>query len=104
MSNRESEYAPERSVSPMEALAETIARVTEEVGDARRRAEAAEERAKQSDELLRQFVGGKRDPVALTGRLSELEAENKALRSRMEDGRREIDRVLSRLRFLEARQ
>ncbi len=88
----------------MESLAETVGRVAEEVRSARRRAAMAEERAKRSDELLRQFVGGKRDPVALTGRLSELEAENELLRSRIQAGRQEIDRVLARIRFLEARQ
>lgn len=82
-------------------LPEAVDRAVGAVREARRRAAAAEERAKRSDKLLRQFVGGKRDPVALTGRLSELESENAMLRERMEKGRREVDRVLARIRFLE---
>jgi len=104
VSNHEVEVAPAQSASAMESLAETVGRVADEIGDARRRAAVAEERAKRSDELLRQFVGGKRDPVALTSRVSELEAENELLRRRLREGRHEIDRVLARIRFLEARQ
>ncbi len=87
--------------SRMESLAEAVGRAVEAVREARRRAASAEERARRSDELLRQFVGGERDPVALSGRLSELEAENEMLRARVDKGRREVDRVLARIRFLE---
>ncbi len=90
--------------SRMAPLSQAVDRAVDAVREARRRAAAAEERAKRSDELLRQFVGGKRDPVALAGRLSELEAENEMLRGRMEQGRREVDRVLARIRFLENEQ
>lgn len=84
-----------------EPLSEAVDRAVAAVREWRRRAAAAEDRAKRSDELLRQFVGGESDPAALTRRLAELEAENRQLRARVETGRREVDRVLARIRFLE---
>jgi hypothetical protein len=44
---------------------------------------------------------GKVDPVALQARLAQVESENHELKGRIDAGREGIDRLLSRLRFLE---
>ena len=88
----------------MEPLEAAVARAIEEVRAARQRAADAEARAERSDQLLRQFVDGREDPGALAGRVTELEAENERLRSRIEQGRAGVDRMLASIRFLEDRR
>lgn len=104
MSNRGGEPSAASGVPAMEPLEAAVARAIEEVRAARQRAADAEARAERSDQLLRQFVDGREDPGALAGRVTELEAENERLRSRIEQGRAGVDRMLASIRFLEDRR
>lgn len=67
----------------------------------RRRAVAAEARVRELDAALREVTEGKLDPLALAARIEALERENGALRERLGEARERIDRILSRLRFVE---
>ena len=87
----------------MDRLKATVERALEEIAALRGRLADAESRAGQSDDLLREFVGGKQDPGALARRLAELEAENADLKARLVQGREGIDRVLAKISFLEDR-
>lgn len=104
MSNRGGELSAASRVPAMEPLEAAVARAIEEVRAARQRAVEAEARADRSDQLLRQFVDGREDPGALAGRVTELEAENERLRSRIKQGRAGVDRMLASIRFLEDRR
>jgi len=66
-----------------------------------RRLQDAEERVGRLEELLRRFTRGEEDPATLQAQVIELRVENEALRTRMEEGREGIDRLLTQLRFLE---
>lgn len=65
------------------------------------RARAAEARVRDLEALLRRFTRGESDPVSLQRRLAEVEAERDELRGRVEEGRAGVERLLSRIRFLE---
>ena len=91
-------------LAEMGPLDEVVNRVVAELQTLRTRVKSAEERATQSDELLRQFVGGQQDPGALSRRVEELEAENESLRARIAEGRAGVDRALAKVRFLEDRR
>lgn len=87
----------------LDRLAESVAEAIKEIETLRARLAQAEARVGESDELLREFVGGKQDPAALSRRLSRLEEENQALRKRIEEGRASVERVLSKIQFMEDR-
>ncbi|MDH3222568.1 MAG: hypothetical protein OEO23_02540 [Gemmatimonadota bacterium] len=84
-------------------LTSVVEEATREIAVLRQRLSQAEARVGESDDLLREFVGGKQDPAALARRLAQLEAENQALRERLDQGRAGVERVLSRIQFLEDR-
>jgi len=88
----------------VEALEAAVRRLIAELRDVRQSEASARARADRSDELLRQFVDGRQDPGALSRRVAEVEAENDALRRRIERGRERIDQILASIRFLEDRR
>lgn len=88
----------------VEALEAAVRRLIAEIRDVRQSEASARARADRSDELLRQFVDGRQDPGALSRRVAEVEAENDALRRRIERGRERIDQILASIRFLEDRR
>lgn len=104
MSNRGGELSAASRVPAMEPLEAAVVRAIEEVRAGRQRVADAETRAERSEQLLRQFVDGREDPGALASRVAELEAENERLRSRIEQGRAGVDRMLASIRFLEDRR
>ncbi len=79
-------------------------RALAELRAAREAAREAEERAKRSDQLMRQLVDGRQDPAALADRVAQLEAENEDLRDRIGRGREAVDGILASIRFLEERR
>ena len=103
MSNREADATVTEipGVAPLESA---IRRLIGELRDLRRAVAEAHQRAERSDALLRDFVEGRQDPVALSRRMEEVEAENDDLRSRIERGHERIDQILASIRFLENRR
>lgn len=53
------------------------------------------------EELLRRMTAGEENPARMAERLQTLEAENKELRRRIEEGGTAVDRLLARVRYLE---
>lgn len=68
------------------------------------RAALAEEKGEDLQELLHRFTGSEVDAAQMISRLRLLESENADLRSRVEQGRAGIDRLLAKIRFLEGQQ
>ena len=90
---------------------ESLGRLEEVVGrlieDRRRLDEHVQQtdaRVRDLEGLLRRFTKGETDPASLQAKIARLEAENEALRERMRQGREGVDRLLSRVRFLDERR
>ena len=103
MSNREADESV-AALPGIEPLESAVRRLITEVHELRQVAADAQERARRSDELLREFAEGRQDPGTLSRRMAEVEAENDDLRGRIERGRERIDQILARIRFLEDRR
>lgn len=88
----------------LDRVEEAVDRALAELRAARVAAKEAEERAKRSDQLMRQLVDGRQDPAALADRVAQLEAENEDLRDRIGRGREAVDGILASIRFLEERR
>ena len=88
----------------LDRLEEAVYRALAELRAARDTAKEAEERARRSEQLMRQLVEGRQDPAALADRVAQLEAENEDLRDRIGRGREAVDGILASIRFLEERR
>jgi len=82
------------------AVGEALARLER----TRLRAEAAEARSGEFQELLKRFTGDEGAAPRLLTRLKALEVENEDLRTRLEKGREGVERLLARIRFLEGQR
>ena len=89
----------ERAV--LTSLEGAVGRALEELVRLRARAEAAEARQVEVEELLRKMTIGEASPSEMADRLNELEAENADLRRRVDEGHAGVERLLSQVRFLE---
>jgi len=65
------------------------------------RAEAAEKKSAELNELMRRFSGSPEQAGDVLTRLKRLEDENADLKGRLEKGRAGVDRLLAKVRFLE---
>lgn len=84
-----------------EALEGAVGRALERLMLMTRRAETAERRSSELNELMRRFTGNPEEAGDILSRLKTLEEENADLRSRLAQGRAGVDRLLSKIRFLE---
>lgn len=85
----------------LKRLDRAIDRALAEVGDLRERLRTAERRSVELESLLERFDSGSERPGDYVERVKVLESENLDLRERMEQGREAVQRLLSRIRFLE---
>lgn len=97
---------PEDSGTPDEKAAfarleRAVGRLLDRLEATTMRAEAAEARGTELATLVERFTGNEEDAGELVDRLKRLEAQNEDLRSRLEQGRDGVDRMLARIRFLE---
>lgn len=100
MSNPEgSQGRPEREA--LKGLERTAAQAVKRLQALRARAEEAEARSAEFQELLKRFTADGGEAGRLLTRLRTLEAENADLRARLDKGREGVDRMLARVRFLE---
>lgn len=79
------------------AVSEALAQVR----DLRARVNAVETRNEELEALMARFDSGAESPGDYVARMRSLEAENGDLRVRLEKGRDAVERILSRIRFLE---
>lgn len=84
-----------------EAMEASVRRLLDEHKALRRRATAAEQRARELEAALAQLRSGGVDPLALQARTRELEDENRALQARLDDAAERVRRLLARTNFLE---
>lgn len=84
-----------------ESLEASAGRLLQEYRAARRRADAAERRVRELEAAVEQLKGGGPDPLALSSRVQELEAENRDLHARLDDAAERVRRLLARTHFLE---
>ncbi len=92
------EHADRAALKKLETV---VGQALERLTALQSRAESAEAKAAEFEELLKRFSadGGAAD--RLLTRLKSLEEENEDLRERLGRGREGVDRVLARIRFLE---
>lgn len=91
--------APERqALSRLEAVVE---RLLEERATVVDQVREAEDRVRELKTLLSEFPEGKVDMVSLEKAITRLRDQNAELKGRMAEGREGVERILSRIRFLE---
>lgn len=91
---------------PGEALDElegVVRQVLAQLEAMTRRAETAEREGAELNETMRRLTGDPDESRNLLSRLSQLEEENDDLRTRLDDGRAGVERLIARIRFLENR-
>lgn len=101
MSNVEAESRQALLPREWDQLELVVRRLLDDFEQWKRRALAAEARVRDLEATLDEVTGGKVDPVALAQRVKTLEAENEALRERLSRAGEHVNRILSRLAFLE---
>ncbi|NJD20700.1 MAG: hypothetical protein FIA95_15625 [Gemmatimonadetes bacterium] len=82
-------------------LDRAVGAAVERLRSLRARAEEAEARERDLQELLHRFTGDPEEAGRLVGRMRSLQAENEELRARLAKGREGVERILARIRFLE---
>lgn len=82
-------------------LESAVGRLLERLADESRRAEAAEARSTELNQLVQRFTGDEAEAGRLLTRLKRLEMENADLRGRLDRGRTGVERMIARIRFLE---
>ena len=83
------------------ALERAVEAAMERLHDISARAEAAEERAAELQRIVDRLSGDSGEARRLVGTLGSLEEENADLRSRVDEGRAGVERLLAKIRFLE---
>jgi predicted nucleic acid-binding Zn-ribbon protein len=83
------------------ALATAVGRALERLDTMTRRAEAAEKKSAELNDIMRRFTGNPEEAGELLTRLKTLEDENEDLRGRIERGREGVERLMARVRFME---
>ena len=85
----------------LRSLEKAVAGLIDRLRASEARASDADRRREEVEELLREMTEGTADPAAMSERLEELETENADLRARVDRGLEGVERVLSRVRFME---
>ena len=90
---------PEKAA--FQRLEAMVGKALDEISVLRARAEEAEARGAEFEELVKRFTQDEGEASRLLSRLERLEAENADLSSRLERGREGVERLLAKIRFLE---
>jgi phage shock protein A len=83
------------------ALERAVAKALERLSDATRRADSAERRSADLNEIMARLTGNPAEAGEVLTRLKHLEDENADLRGRLDQGRAGVERLLAKVRFLE---
>ena len=78
-----------------------VGTVLKQLSVAQARAEEAEAKSAEMEEIVRRFTGDEGEAGRLLSQLSALQTENEDLKKRLDTGREGIDRLLAKIRFLE---
>lgn len=103
MSSQSGSVPKSRHIAPAELdrLELTIRRLLEAHDAWRQRALDAEARVADLDAALKAVSEGRLDPVALADAVRSLEQKNRALRDRLQRADETVQRILTRLQFVE---
>jgi predicted RNase H-like nuclease (RuvC/YqgF family) len=93
---------PERAA--FAALESAVGQALARLDQMSRRVRAAEAKSAELDEVVRRFTGSEDEAGRILTRLRLLEEENADLKGRLAEGRAGVDRLLSKIRFLENQQ
>ena len=99
MSKPEANGQPEREA--FAALESAVGHVVERLEQMSLRIQSAEAKSLELDEIVKRFTGNEEEAGRILTRLRQLEAENADLKGRLAEGRAGVDRLLSKIRFLE---
>ena len=102
MSKPEANGQPEREA--FQALESAVGQALERLEQMGRRIQTAEAKSAELGELVKRFTGNDEEAGRLLTRLRSLEEENADLKGRLAEGRAGVDRLLSKIRFLENQQ
>ena len=103
MSNPAGNGAP-RDRQPLDELERAVGDMLDRLAWMNERMSLAEEKSEELEELLRRFTAHEVEPSDMVSRLRKLEAENADLRSRVDQARAGVERLLAKVRFLENQQ
>ncbi len=93
---------PEREA--LAALEHAVGQALDRLERMSRRVQAAEAKSAELGEVVRRFTGDEGEAGRILSRLRHLESANADLEGRLAEGRAGIDRLLSKIRFLENQQ
>lgn len=85
----------------LQGLETAVGKLLDRVRDLAKRADKAETRRAEVEDLLKRITTGDESPADMHGRLRHLETENEDLRGRLGEGRETVERLLAKIRFLE---
>jgi predicted RNase H-like nuclease (RuvC/YqgF family) len=102
--SRSEDSAGNPTQDPLLGLEHAVGRALHRIRDLESRLGEAERRAAELDHVLLDVSGGEQRPTVLLDRVNALEAENEELRGRLARGREGVERLLARIRFLEAQR
>lgn len=89
---------------PLDELERAVGDMLDRLEWMNERMSLAQEKSEELEELLRRFTSHEVDPGQILSRLKKLEEENSDLRSRVDQGRAGVERLLAKIRFLENQQ
>jgi len=90
---------PEKAA--LSALEGAVVSAIERLSDTDAKMRALEARRAELEEVVGRFTGNPAEAGEMVTRIRELEEENEDLRTRLEDGRAGVDRILAKIQFLE---
>ncbi len=93
---------PERAA--LAALEQAVGVALRRLDEMTLRVRRAEAKSAELDEVVKRFTGDEAEAGRILTRLRTLEEENTELRGRLAKGREGVDRLLSKIRFLENQQ
>ena len=82
-------------------LESAVGGLLDRLADVSTRAEEAEGKSEELEELVKRFTGDDAEAGRMLTRLDGLEEENQDLRGRLKRGRAGVDKLLAKFRFLE---
>ena len=85
-----------------EALEEAVGHALSRLETLQSELSATRSRRDEVEELLQKMNSGQESPAHMAEQLRALQAENTDLRNRLQEGREVVERLLARVRYLEA--
>jgi predicted RNase H-like nuclease (RuvC/YqgF family) len=93
--------APGAERDALRRLEQAVGRALERIDELEEKLRASERRVGDLDQVLAGITGGGLEPSVLVDGVRALEEENAELRRRLAGGREGVERLLSKIRFLE---